>query len=226
MEAFLVGIRRLAEPVRVGVSVATAAVAALAAVFGLGASLGIGGLVGIAALCLALYGIGAILQASELAERRQAYRDQAFLWHGSARDANPIRHFTVRPWHGRLAGESQTAIPPFAWRTVATDLAAGLRYQRFVILKGDRPSGKSRLLREVLLTYSAGIIFITERAPVSAKVDPFIELMREDDSFMSHNEPAVIVMRDCVTRLISGALTADFLARWLSVTRRRQSSPR
>ncbi|HEX5307514.1 MAG TPA: sugar transferase [Solirubrobacteraceae bacterium] len=204
--------------VRVAIAIAVGASATLAVLFALGANLGVGGAIGLGVLLAVLCLLSFIWNAAERAAMRQRYRAQAFVWQGIAVEADAIAHFNVRRWSGRV---SDNELPPFVERTVMHELEEGVRKQRFIILKGERPCGKSRLVYEALTDRARNIgtnrkIFVSERAlSATPAEDPLIQLMKDPKGFDGAATPCVLLLRDCAKRLASGAITGDFMRRWL-----------
>jgi lipopolysaccharide/colanic/teichoic acid biosynthesis glycosyltransferase len=208
MDPFLIRLRRAAIPFRLAIGLAAGVATALAVILGLGTSFGIGGAAGLAALVIALYLLGLLIQASEHA----GLRERAFLWQGSAAYANAVNHFTVRRSRDRTSGAE---LSPYVVRNVTSELEAGLTDERFVIIEGDRPSGKSRFIYEVLRGRPNVRVLVSRRAPRSAAEDPLIKLMNDRKGLKRSTKPTVLLLRDCVSRLISGDITADFITSWL-----------
>ncbi len=207
MDPFLIRLRRAAASARFPIGIASGLAAALAVIHGLGASLGIGGIAGLAGLSAVIYLIGLVVHASERAERRK----RAIWWQGAPADADPIKHFDVRRARGRGPdGE----LPPFVERNATDEIVDGLRSERLVVLKGERPSGKSRLVYEVLKRRPGARALVSTRARAGAE-DPWIELMEDPKGLTRWSGPTILLLRDCATRLVSGELTAELVCRWL-----------
>ncbi|MGA8363432.1 MAG: sugar transferase [Solirubrobacteraceae bacterium] len=211
-DRLLIWLRSAAIPAKLGLSLAGGVGVMVAIVSGLGKGLGvlaIGGAAGMVALVAVFYLLGLVMQASQRAYLRKI----AFRWQGPAADAHPIEHFNVRPSRGRWPGEE---LPPHVVRNVTTELEEGLSNEHFVIIKGERPSGKTRLIYEVLRKRANEWVLISNRAPKNTdEEDPLIKLMNDPKGLRRPGEPMVLVLRDCASRLISGSITADFIRSWL-----------
>lgn len=213
----LIRLRRALAPLPLIASLAAGIGAFFAAVLALGADLGIGGVAGLGAICVALYGISAVMQRSADAERRESNREQAIRWSGPAGTAS-ADHFDVRKSQERIP---ETDLAPYIERNVSDELLKGLEQRGLVIVTGQRPSGKSRLVYELLnreperLGSDGTVILISQNAPSDGDGDPLIALMEERGALGADTRPTVLVLRDFVTRLIQRTITADFLLRWI-----------
>jgi hypothetical protein len=206
MDRLLIWLRSVAVPLSLAVS-ALAGGSVLVAFLKLGKGLGVGSAAGVTVFVLGSYLLGMVIQASQ----RAARREQAFLWQGPAADADAFKHFTVRP---SREGKPGVDLSPYVERNVTDQLTAGLTEQRLVIVKGQRPSGRSRLIYEVLRRRPDARVLVSTSAPKGVE-DPLVELMADHRGLKKSREPMVLLLRDCVSRLISGDLTTEFMWRWL-----------
>ena len=195
------------EPITLGI----AAVGSIAIGIALAISLGaIAGLVGVGAGIVGfavLYCAGVLVQETN----RCKLRDGAFHFRGSIVDAHPTEHFFVRSRYGR--GEDGE-LSPWVPRGVMGRVLAGLGSQRFVILKGGRGSGLSRLVYEVARKFSNRMVLVTKRMGVASE-DALMMLMRDPGGFASE-DPQILVIRDFAARMISGGISAEFIRDWLA----------
>jgi lipopolysaccharide/colanic/teichoic acid biosynthesis glycosyltransferase len=188
---------------------------ALIAIFATALVLGQG--VGLRGVLATLFGLLVLYLAGRWVfwRTRRRLHAEAFSWHGSANEADPIRDFRVRPWSG---WPSQNTPPPYVRRTAMAAVEDGLNDERFVLLLGERTSGKSRLLYE-LASKRAGKPpgqMVLVAAPLQAsRRDPFTRLMDDPVGLARAEEPQLILLRDFVSRLIDRRITGDSVRSWL-----------
>lgn len=206
MDSILTWIRRAATSARLPIGVMSGAIAMATAIRGLGAGLGIGSLAGLVGLAAAFYAVGVFAQASNRAERRK----KALVWQGVARNADPIKDFDIR--RARHSGQDNP-LPPFVVRNVTEEFEQALLDEGLVVLKGDRPSGKSRLIYEILRSQHRTRVLVSGRASSGAK--ELIELMNDPRGVTRWRGQTVLLIRDSTELLISGELTAEMISRWL-----------
>ena len=145
---------------------------------------------------------------------RDALRRQAFVGGGPvvAEDADPIEHFFIRPWHGRV---SEGKLPPFVERNVMKPLMEGLEQERFAILSGKKTSGKSRLVYEAAKARHGEMIMIAADAPPAGDSDPLIALMEDRRAFASWEGRQILFLRDLAERVRRGTIDGVMLRDWL-----------
>jgi lipopolysaccharide/colanic/teichoic acid biosynthesis glycosyltransferase len=144
--------------------------------------------------------------------KREALREEAFAWRGIAAESEPTEDFFVKDWYGRGPGN---ALPPYVPRSAMGTLNEGLDEERFVILTGNRTSGKSRLIYEAAKLRGGHVTLVSKMPPGLGKPDPLIELMSDSRGFASWEERQILVIRGLGDRLASGALSGSFMREWL-----------
>lgn len=194
-------------PIKLGIAAVGSLMVGIALAVSLGAAAGLVGVGAAVAGFGVLYAVGVVMQETNLCE----LRERAFHFCGSIVDAHPTEHFFVRPWFGR---SKDGELSPWVQRSVMGRVLAGLGEQRFVIVKGGRGSGLSRLVYEVVRKFSNRVVLVSKRMGVASE-DALMMLMREPGGFASE-EPQILVIRDFAARLISGGITVEFIRDWLS----------
>jgi lipopolysaccharide/colanic/teichoic acid biosynthesis glycosyltransferase len=194
-------------PFRAGIKIGAALIAALGVVLFVSDSSALAGPVALIVALMLVFTVGRI---SIWAEREELLRD-ALLWRGMADHADPVKHFAVKNWSAWTSKESP---PPFVRRTAMGLAQTALKDDRFVLLTGERISGKSRLIYELAKAEPATMTLVAKPAPTSLR-DPLVELMRDQRALAVWDDRQILVLRDFTTRLIRGDFTSDFFEDWL-----------
>lgn len=195
------------EPLTFGIGAVGSVIAGLGIAFALGAE---SGLVGFAATMVGfviLYLTGIVIQETVRARMREA----AFLFRGSAVDADPYDHFFVTPPFGYADG---TGLPPFVKRRAMCKLLRGLEARRFVIVRAPRGSGLSRLLYETAKMFKGRVVLVAKGVVVPTE-DPLTALMLDPGGFVA-DEDQVLFIRDLAKRIATGSIGTEMLREWLA----------
>jgi lipopolysaccharide/colanic/teichoic acid biosynthesis glycosyltransferase len=198
---------RLLEPFRPGSTIVGAAIAALGVVLVVGTSIGFTGSIAIVVGLIAVYLTGLWYQSRS----RKQLLEKTFIWRGVGPKADPIEHFAVKFWSG---WGSKTEAPPYVRRAVMGEVEEGLAQEQFVLLMGERTSGKSRLIYEIAKARPDQMALVA--APVKAEGnDPLAQLMGDDLGLADWEERQLLVLRDFTKRLIDRRITGDSMRSWL-----------
>ncbi|HEX7245354.1 MAG TPA: sugar transferase [Solirubrobacterales bacterium] len=173
-----------------------------------GTAFGLGGAIAVVVGLTLIFVVGLI----RMQRHREELRDQAFAWHGIAVESEPTKHFFVKEWYGRGPG---SALPPNVSRSAMADVEEGLSEERFVILTGERTSGKSRLIYEAAKLREGHVTLITAMPSGLGTPDPLIELMKDAHGFSSWEERQILVIRGLGARVGPDALNEEFMREWL-----------
>jgi lipopolysaccharide/colanic/teichoic acid biosynthesis glycosyltransferase len=207
LDRFLLSLSAAATPVRVGAGALAATGTTVFVIEGLGAGPGLGGLAAALSSVGVFWVVGALMQASERAHRR----DEAFVWRGQMADGDPLAHFNVQPARHRDVGE----IPAYIRRNAEAEVLAGLESRRLVVITGPRSSGRSRLVYQALSTCDPRNVLVSASAPTDGADDHLVALLKDPKGLRTNVEPTVLVIRDYAARLIAKRLSVDALRRWL-----------
>jgi lipopolysaccharide/colanic/teichoic acid biosynthesis glycosyltransferase len=193
------------ERIRLGSAAFGAVLAVVATALAIGSGLGFEGVIAIVAGVISLYLIGALRQA----KLREALYESAFAWRRLARDADPIKHFGIRPWSGRPGRKP----PPFVRRNRMGEIEQGLDRRRLVLLTGPRTSGKSRLIYEATKDRPETTLIV---GPVASDAeDPFRRIMEDRRGLAAWEGGKILFVRDFAKRIVRRSVTADLLRSWL-----------
>jgi lipopolysaccharide/colanic/teichoic acid biosynthesis glycosyltransferase len=197
---------RLFEPFRAGSTIIASAIAAFGVALVVGTSVGLAGSAAIVVGLLAIYLTGLWYQGRS----RKQLIEKAFIWRGVGSKADPA-HFAVKFWSG---WGSKNEPPPYVRRTVMNEIEDGLAQEQFVLLMGERTSGKSRLIYEIAKARTGQMALVG--APVKADgEDPLTQLMEDNLGLGAWEERQLLVLRDFTKRLIDRRITADSMRSWL-----------
>ncbi len=197
---------RIAAPIWLGLGLVLGVISAVGAIVLLGAGTGLGTGVGIIVLLVVLYVVG----RSKESEERARLEADAFECRRPAADADAVHDFYVRQWRPDVSAR----LPEFVERSVMSDVRDGLARERFVILKGPRFSGKSRIVFEAMLE-TEQMVLIARPGSSDATEDALMKLMKDPRGFAHSSQRQVLVLRDCQERLLAGSIGGHFMRTWL-----------
>ncbi len=200
--------QRLLERVTTGSAVVGVLLTVLAAALVVGTSVG---LVGAGAIVVGLAGVY-LIGWWQLGKAQERLYEEAFPWRDVGEKADPVKDFGVKYWSGRPREEP----PTFVTRTAMKAVEEALDDKRFVLLTGERTSGKSRLIFEIARSRTQQISLISTPAAADPR-DPLVDVLDERFGLATWEGHQILFIRDFAKRLIARRITAESMQTWLEL---------